>query len=117
MQKSKGKRGGARLFFTLVLTLFALVLFVLTVLVARAAVGLDPEEDVALLDQLSTIGTTRLYLSDGEEYEMIYAAENRIWWSSEEIPEVVRGALVLTNPSAARPSPNNSSRTCRGKTT
>ena len=94
MQKSKGKRRGARLFFTLVLTLFALVLFVLTVLVARAAVGLDPEEDVALLDQLSTIGTTRLYLSDGEEYEMIYATENRIWCSSEEIPEVVRGALI-----------------------
>ena len=94
MQKSKGKRRGARLFFTLVLTFLALVLFVLTVLVARAAVGLDPEEDVALLDQLSSIGTTRLYLPDGEEYEKIYAAENRIWCSSKEIPDVVRNALI-----------------------
>lgn len=94
MQKSKGRRNGIRLFFTLILTLIAIALFVLTVLVARAAVGLDPEEDVTLLEELSSIGTTRLYLKDGEEYEKIYAEENRIWCSSEEIPDVVRGALI-----------------------
>ena len=83
----------------LFLFLFAAALFALTVLTARAAVGLDPEADVALLDELSRTGTTRLLCRDGEtgkllEYETVYAAENRIWCDADEIPEVVKYALI-----------------------
>ena len=93
--KTKGKRRyGFRLFVTVGLSLAALCLLVLLVTVARAAAGLDPEEDVALLEEISNVGTTRLFTLDGEEYESVYAAENRIWCSSDEIPDVVRHALI-----------------------
>ena len=97
--RKKGKmRRGFRVFFTVCLALFATGLFVLTVLTARAAMGLDPEEDVALLDELSEIGTTRLFCVDPDgnrvEYESVYGAENRIWCNSDEIPDVVRNALI-----------------------
>lgn len=98
MPKTRKKRSGFRLFLTVALSLFAVGLFVLTVLTARAAAGLDPERDEALLDELSLTGTTRLYTvaPDGEpvEYESVYAAENRVWCSSDEIPDVVKNALV-----------------------
>ena len=103
MGRTRRKRTGLRFFVTLILTVFAAILFALTVLTARAAAGLDPEADVALLDALSTTGTTRLFTvngKDGEgdavasEYETVYAAENRIWCDSDEIPDVVKNALV-----------------------
>ncbi|MBO4283688.1 MAG: transglycosylase domain-containing protein [Clostridia bacterium] len=87
---------------TLILSLFAALLFTLTVLTARAAVGLDPEADAALLDELARTGTTRLYTVTGKggeepkvaEYETVYAAENRIWCDAGEIPDVVKNALI-----------------------
>ena len=93
--KTKGKIGrGLRVFLTVCLFFVAAIMLVLTVLVARAAAGLDPEEDVALLEEIASVGTTRLFLADGEEYESVYGAENRVWCSSEEIPDVVRHALI-----------------------
>ena len=102
MQKNKRGRRGFRFVLLLFLFLAAALLFTLTVLTARAVAGLDPEEDVALLDDLSSVGTTRLFCreaGDGEgtktvEYETVYAAENRIWYDGDEIPDVVRNALI-----------------------
>ena len=93
--KTKGKRRhGFRVFVTVGLSLVAVCLFALLVMTVRAAAGLDPEDDVALLEEISNVGTTRLFTLDGEEYESVYAAENRIWCSSDEIPDVVRHALI-----------------------
>ena len=98
MQKKEKKKSGFRVAFTVAATLFAAVLFALTVLTARAAAGLDPDADAALLDELSLTGTTRLFCrtEDGEpiEYETVYAAENRIWCASDEIPDVLKHALI-----------------------
>ena len=102
MRKKKNGRRGLRIVLFLFLSLFAAALFTLTVLTARAAAGLDPEADVALLDDLSRTGTTRLFCrgtGDGEEtdmveYETVYAAENRIWCAADEIPDVVKHALI-----------------------
>lgn len=93
--RSKSKAGrGLRVFLTVCLAFVAVMMLVLTVLIARAAAGLDPEDDVALLDEISTVGTTRLFCPDGEEYESVFGAEHRIWCSSDEIPDVVRHALI-----------------------
>ena len=94
MFEKRRNRRGLRVFLTVCLSIIAVSMLVLTVLVARAAAGLDPAEDVALLEEISTVGTTRLFLADGEEYESVYGAENRIWCASDEIPDVVRHALV-----------------------
>ena len=97
MGRARQRKTGLRVFVTLILSLFAALLFTLTVLTARAAAGLDPEADVALLDELFSTGTTRLYtVTDGvvDEYETVYAAENRIWCDSDEIPDVVKNALI-----------------------
>ena len=99
MSGAKRKKRVFRVLLTLFLTVFAAALFALTVLTARAAVGLDPEADVALLDELSRTGTTRLFCRDGEtgkpvEYETVYAAENRIWCDADEIPDVLKNALI-----------------------
>ena len=102
MQKAKKKRRALRVFLGMILFAVISVLFVLTVLTARAASGLDPDADVALLYDLSRTGTTRLVLrgtGDGEDgesvvYETVYAAENRIWCDADEIPDVVKHALI-----------------------
>lgn len=98
MEKTRKKRGAFRVILTVALSLFAAGLFFLTVLTARAAIGLDPEGDAALLDELFLSGTTRLYTvsQDGKqiEYESVYGAENRVWCSADEIPDVVKNALI-----------------------
>ena len=102
MPKKRRKKGGFRIVLALGLSLFAAGLFFLTVLTARAAIGLDPEEDVRLLDDLRMTGTTRLFCEDGAPggegkpivYESVYAAENRIWCDASEIPDVVKNALI-----------------------
>ena len=98
MRKAGAKRSGFRVVLTVGLSLFAAALLVLTVLTARAAIGLDTEADVTLLKTLSATGTTRLLCTDGEggtvEYESVYAAENRIWCDADEIPDVLKNALI-----------------------